>query len=128
MIVQAEKEIRQGADGAGVELARFSSALSARPGQLEARAVFGFSAADGALIGGELAVRPSSRLCMGVEAQMSHLAAEAPAASFGVAANFSGPSGRHTLALGLEDYPLQGKPPGVAPFLHVSLSTTIRVR
>lgn len=128
VIVRAEKEISRGGDGVETESARFSSVVCAFPRHLEARAVFGLSGSEGALLGADLAVRPSSRLRLGVEARLSHVAAAAPAVSLTAGAWLAGPLRGHTLELGLEDYPLRGKPMDVARFLRFRLSTSIRVR
>jgi hypothetical protein len=126
MIVQAEKEVSRDADGVEVEAARCSSAVSAGLDHVETRAGISLGGADGVVLQGSLAVRPSSCLGLGMEAELTHAEAASAAATMAVSVSISRRSTRAMLKAGLEDYPVAGTAAGPARFLRITLSTSIR--
>lgn len=125
-IIQGEKEVIRDANGTSTESARCSSAVSACVDQVEAGVGLGLAGSDGAVLRGALAVRPFSRLRLGMEAELSHAAAASAAASLTASVSVSGRSSRASLKAGFEDYPLAEKAAGLARFLRLTLSTSIR--
>ena len=126
-IAEADKDVHRSADATQEEISRVSSAVSLAAGGVEARLSLGVSGTDGARIAGELALRPSSELRLGLETQAQRLGGPAANASLEGALVLSGPSDRHELRVGLVECPLWAGLAGAAKSFRLSLASSFRV-
>jgi len=125
-IVQGEKEIIRDANGTRTETARCSSVVSACLDRLEAKVGLSLAGDGGTVLRSALALRPSSRLRLGMEAELSRAEGASTGATLTASVSVFGRSSRASLKAGMEDYPLAEKAAGVARFLRLTLSTSFR--
>jgi hypothetical protein len=129
VVLEAEKDISRDFDGVQQEAARCTSTTCVSLGSMDITAGLSVSDQEGFGILGRLALRPSSRLRLGMEAKGGHLGTSGPIGSMNMKLGVETAGRSAALALGIEDYPLCSLArPAADParFLSVILSCSFR--
>jgi len=126
-IAEGDKDVYRAADGRREESSRLGSALSISTGETESRLSLGLSGADGARIAGEVALRPSAALRLGLDAGAQRLGTRSANASLEGMLVFSLRGERHEARAGIVDCPLAAGWRRTARYVRLSLESSFRV-